>query len=98
MFEIFGQFGKIEINGLGKSYGEERLIFYKMLKKMGKPIKKEFRFSKKDYSWSKELNEFYIDIIKKRVSSPGLIDIYKNLKIINEIYKINDNNKKPSQN
>ena len=65
MFEIFGQFGKIEINGLGKSYGEERLIFYKMLKKMGKPIKKEFRFSKKDYSWSKELNEFYIDIIKK---------------------------------
>ena len=23
LFEIFGQFGKIEINGLGKSYGEE---------------------------------------------------------------------------
>ena len=26
---------------------EKRLIFYKMLKKMGKPIKKEFRFKKK---------------------------------------------------
>ena len=48
-----------------------------MLKKMGKPKIKEFRFSKKDYSWKKELEEFYIDITKKRVSSPGLIDIYK---------------------
>ena len=92
LFEIFGKFGKIEINGLGKSYGEEKLIFYKMLKKMGKPKKKEFRFPKKDYSWKKELNEFYIDIINKRVPNPGLIDIYKNLKIINKIYKINDNN------
>tara|TARA_A100001234_G_scaffold217383_1_gene224703 strand:+ start:160 stop:1161 length:1002 start_codon:yes stop_codon:yes gene_type:complete len=92
LFEIFGQFGKIEINGLGKSYGEERLIIYKMLKKMGKPFKKEFRFKKKDYSWKKELDEFYIDITKKKVSSPGLIDIYKNLKIINEIYNNNDNN------
>jgi len=63
-----------------------------MLKKMGKPIKKEFKFSKKDCSWKKELHEFYIDIIKKRVSSPGLIDIYKNLIIINKIYKTNDNN------
>ena len=92
LFEIFGQFGKIEIRGLGKSYGEEKLIFYKMLKKMGKPKKKEFRFLKKDYSWKKELDEFSIDIIKKRVSSPGIIDIYKNLEIINKIYKINDNN------
>ena len=59
---------------------------------MGKPFKKEFRFKKKDYSWKKELDEFYIDITKKKVSSPGLIDIYKNLKIINEIYNNNDNN------
>ena len=47
LFEIFGQFGKIEINGLGKSYGEEKLIFYKMLKKMGKPKKKSLDFQKK---------------------------------------------------
>ena len=67
MFEIFGQFGKIEINGLGKSYGEEKLILYKMSKKMGKPAKKDFKFSKKDNSWRKELEEFYIDIVKKRI-------------------------------
>ena len=92
LFEIFGQFGKIEINGLGKSYGEEKLILYKMSKKMGKPAKKVFKFSKKDSSWIKELEEFYIDIVKKRISNPGLVDIYKNLKIINAIYKSNDHN------
>ena len=92
LFEIFGQFGKIEITGLGKSYGEEKLILYKMSKKMGIPAKRVFKFSKKDSSWRKELNEFYIDIVKKRISSPSLIDIYKNLKIINTIYKSNDHN------
>ena len=55
---------------------------------MGKPKKKVFRFSKKDYSWIKELEEFYIDIIKKEYQVPGIIDIYKNLEIINKIYKI----------
>ena len=39
-----------------------------------------------------ELEEFYIDIVKKRTSNPGLVDIYKNLKIINTIYKSNDHN------
>ena len=35
-FEIFGKTGKIEINGLGGSYGKE-IYFYKMSKKFGKP-------------------------------------------------------------
>jgi hypothetical protein len=81
-----------KINGLGKSYGEEKLILYKMKKQMGKPPKKIFRFKKKDISWNLELKEFYNDIEKKRNSNLGLIDIYKNLLIINQIYKKNDNN------
>ena len=47
LFEIFGQFGKIEITGLGKSYGEEKLILYKMSKKMGKPLKRFLNSQKK---------------------------------------------------
>ena len=58
---------------------------------MGKPLKKEYKFSRIDLSWKKELEEFYIDITKKRKSSPNLNDIYKNLQIINNIYRINDN-------
>ena len=56
---------------------------------MGKPLMKEYKFSKKYLSWKKELEEFYLDIIKKRKPNPNLNDIYKNLEIINNIYKIN---------
>ena len=61
LFEIFGQFGKIEITGLGKSYGEEKLILYKMSKKMGIPAK-GFLNSQKKIVPGEKLNEFYIDI------------------------------------
>ena len=88
LFEIFGKKGKIEINGLGKSYGQEVLIFYKMKKKMGPPDKYTYKFSKQhDNSWKLELEDFYIDIIKKKSSTPSLFDAYENLKIINNIYR-----------
>ena len=37
-FEIYGKNGKIEINGLGGSYGTEKVTLYKMLPEMG-PLK-----------------------------------------------------------
>ena len=36
-FEIYGQTGKIDINGLGGSYGVERISYYKMSPTMGPP-------------------------------------------------------------
>ena len=36
-FEIYGRDGKLEITGLGGSYGIERLTFYKMRPEMGPP-------------------------------------------------------------
>ncbi len=93
IFEIFGKFGKIEINGLGKSYGQESLTYYKMSKNMGIPKKKIFSFEQDhNYSWSLELKEFYKDIIKKRIPQPGILEAYENLKIITSIYKQHDNN------
>tara|TARA_B100001250_G_C19771614_1_gene777420 strand:- start:51 stop:1034 length:984 start_codon:yes stop_codon:yes gene_type:complete len=89
LFEIFCKKGKIEICGLGKSYGSEKLILYKMKKNMGIPEKKEFNFSKLETnnSWKIEINEFYQSIIKSKNSFPNLYDVYNNLKIINKIYK-----------
>lgn len=37
-FEIYGKKGKLDISGLGGSYGIEKITFYKMLKEMG-PLK-----------------------------------------------------------
>tara|TARA_B100001996_G_scaffold287967_1_gene228220 strand:+ start:386 stop:1369 length:984 start_codon:yes stop_codon:yes gene_type:complete len=89
LFEIFCKKGKIEICGLGKSYGKEKLILYKMKKNMGIPKKKEFNFSKLETgnSWKNEINEFYTSIVKSKYSYQNLFDVYNNLKIINKIYK-----------
>ena len=55
--------------------------------------KKFFLFKQNpDYSWNYELIEFYKDISKKRISRPGILEAYENLKIINSIYRKNDNN------
>ena len=87
IFEIFGKYGKIEINGLGKSYGLETLTFFKMSKKMGIPKSKHFIFNKNDiFSWKEELKEFYKDIKKNRKPSPSMYDAHENLKIITKIY------------
>ncbi len=88
IFEIFGKFGKIEINGLGKSYGKETLKFFKMSKKMGIPKLKYFEFKQDDsYSWKEELKEFYNDIKENRVPIPGFIEAHENLKIISKAYR-----------
>ena len=36
-FEIFGKTGKLEIWGLGRSYGTEELRYYRMKPEMGPP-------------------------------------------------------------
>ena len=46
-FEIFGRTGKLQIEGLGGSYGVETLKFYKMSKQLGPPKLKTLNFLKK---------------------------------------------------
>ena len=36
-FELYGRDGKLDISGLGGSYGVERLAHYRMLPEMGPP-------------------------------------------------------------
>ena len=86
-FEIFCTFGKLDINGLGGSYGREQLTLYKMSKKMGIPKQKKWKFKLQDMSWKNEINEFYNDIIYNRKPKSNLNDAYQSLKIINKIYK-----------
>jgi predicted dehydrogenase len=89
-FQIYGKKGKILISGKGGSYGQERLILYKMKKKMGKPSVKEYIFNENNSnSWEKEINNFYKQIKKKNFSN-NLESSYKNLKLIKKIYKLNN--------
>ena len=88
-FEIFCEHGKLHITGLGKSYGEEKLILYKMKPKLGPPDVEEFNFSKEDNSWKDEILAF-IDTIngaKNDFASSG--DLIKLHQILENIYRQN---------
>jgi predicted dehydrogenase len=84
--EIYGKVGKLEISGLGGSYGVERLTHYHMLPEMGPPETTSWEYPMADNSWAVEMEEFYDDITLDRPSAAGLTDAYKSLKVIEKIY------------
>jgi predicted dehydrogenase len=86
-FEIYGRTGKIDINGLGGSYGVERISFYKMSAQMGPPETFIWEYPMADDSWEVEFAEFLEDIQHKRQPAAGLADAHAALKIVEEIYR-----------
>jgi predicted dehydrogenase len=86
-FEIYGRDAKLHIEGLGGSYGVERLSFYKMLPQMGPPETTIFEFPRGDDSWRIETAEFLADIRLGRTPNPGLADAGAVLNIVDAIYK-----------
>ena len=86
-FEVYGKNAKLHIEGLGGSYGVERLYYYKMLPQMGPPDTLIYEFPSGDSSWKLEMDAFQEDIRKGRVSVPGLKEGIATLKIVEEIYK-----------
>ena len=85
--EIYGQKGKLDLSGLGGSYGVEKITFYEMLKGMGPPETTSWEYPMEDNSWTVELAEFYEDILIDRPPSAGLRDAHAALKIIEKIYQ-----------
>jgi len=85
-FEVYGKHGKLDISGLGGSYGTERLSYYKMLPEMGPPETSIWEYPRSDDSWNIEFIEFLKDIREDRNPVPGIPDAIANLKVINTIY------------
>lgn len=86
-FEIYGHQGKIDINGLGGSYGTERITFYKMTPAMGPPETTSWEYPMVDDSWEVEFAEFVIDIQQKRQPAASIHDAHAALRIVEEIYR-----------
>ena len=85
--EVYGRDAKIAIDGLGGSYGVERLSFYKMLPEMGPPETTIFEYPRGDESWAIETREFLTDIREHREPSPGLTEGIRVLDIVEQIYR-----------
>jgi len=85
-FEIFGRDGKLQIDGLGGSYGVERLSFYKMLPQMGPPETTIWEYPGEDSSWRDEYAHV-LDCIRERRQPEGtLADALAALEIVGAIY------------
>lgn len=86
-FEIFGQTGKIQIDGLGGSYGVEQITWYRMSKEMGPPQTQSWQFSEPDSSFAVEFDSFAQDVAKDRSGAPNLKDAIAAFEIAESIYK-----------
>lgn len=86
-FEIYGRDGKIDIAGLGGSYGVERIAWYRMLPEMGPPETTIREYPMVDDSWAVEFADFLEDIRLGRTPDAGLADAAATLAIIRSIYR-----------
>ena len=84
--EIYGRDAKLHWEGLGGSYGVERLTYYKMLPQMGPPETTIWEFPRGDESWKIEMAEFFEDIRLKRTPVPGLKEAKAALAVVESLY------------
>jgi predicted dehydrogenase len=84
--EIYGKQAKLHIEGLGGSYGVERLTHYQMLSQMGPPDTTSWEYPRGDQSWALEFAEFLEDIRLGREPAANLRDAHAALTIIEKIY------------
>jgi len=85
--EIYGRDGKLEISGLGGSYGTERLAWYQMSAAMGPPATTIWEYPVADNSWEEEFREFLKDIRLGREPDPGVADAQATLGVVEKVYR-----------
>ena len=86
-FELYGRHTKLAIEGLGGSYGVEKLFHYQMKPEMGIPDTKVYEFSGPDESWKMETAKFEQDIKAERTPDAGLAEARAALQIVEIVYE-----------
>ena len=89
--EIYGRSGKLEVSGLGGSYGVERLTWYRMSPELGPPAIQTWEYPMADDSWEVEFASFLEDIRLQRQPQPGPADAQAVLRIIEKVYEGGEN-------
>jgi len=86
-FEVFGRDGKLQIDGLGGSYGVERLSYYRMLPQMGPPETTIWEYPGEDTSWRAEFQHLLDCIAHGRDPDGTLDDALAALQVVEQIYR-----------
>jgi predicted dehydrogenase len=85
--EVFGRDGKLQIDGLGGSYGVERLTFYRMRPEMGPPETTAWEFPGEDNSWVAEYDHLKACIRNGTRPLGTAEDALAALRIVEEAYR-----------
>ena len=86
-FEIYCKHAKLAIDGLGGSYGTERLSWYQMLPQMGPPETTIFEYPRGENSWELEFREVVRAVETGTPLTMGDIsDAYEALRVVDAIY------------
>jgi predicted dehydrogenase len=85
-FEIMGRDGKLTIDGLGGSYGTERLTLHRMLPQMGPPETTAWEYPFPDRSFADEFENFVAAIGGRAPAIGDIEDAHANLSIIQAVY------------
>jgi predicted dehydrogenase len=85
--EIYGRDGKLEINGLGGSYGVESLTFHRMLPGMGPPETTRWEYPFADRSWETETAEFIAAIREGRRPIGDAAEAVSSMSVIERVYQ-----------
>jgi predicted dehydrogenase len=85
-FEIYGRTGKLQIDGLGGSYGLERLAYYRMLPQMGPPETTIWEYPGEDTSWAAEFRNFERAVTGEKGIGATLDDAVAALEAVAAVY------------
>lgn len=88
-FEVAGRDGKLTVDGLGGSYGVERLTLHKMLPQMGPPETTTWEYPFPDRSWEEEFDDFVAAVQERRRATGDIHDALAMLELIDQAYSRN---------
>jgi predicted dehydrogenase len=86
-FEVMLERAKIEVEGLGGSYGQERVTVHEMQPAMGPPPATTFAFPPTDISWRAELVDVMSAIDGGQAIGASIDDAIATLSLIEEAYR-----------
>jgi predicted dehydrogenase len=86
-FEVFGRDGYLRVDGLGGSYGRERLTLGRRRPESGPPEETSWSYPRRDRSWEAEWEELVNAIADGREPLGGADDGYQAALLVDAIYR-----------
>lgn len=86
-FEVAMRTAKLEVSGLGGSYGVERLTLHEMLPEMGPPMTTAWEWPHQDVSWAAEVDDVLRALRGEPAIGASLDDCLAALQVVEEAYR-----------